>query len=63
MSEASDMNNFPAAEVVLPEPAIYLLYEVLGHFPHDPLSWSNAARASCTIALWDCRHKSDVPNV
>lgn len=43
-------------EVALPAEAIELLYEVLGHFPHAPVSWSNLARARCSIALWDVRN-------
>lgn len=37
----------------LPAGAIQLLYDVLGHFPHDPGSWSTDARARCSIALRD----------
>lgn len=39
----------------LPAGAIQLLYEVLGHFPHKPGSWSNDARARCSVALMDAR--------
>lgn len=43
-----------AAQLVtldLPAGAIQLLYDVLGHFPHDPVSWSHDARGRCSEAL------------
>lgn len=39
----------------LPAGAIQLLYDVLGHFPHAPGTWSQDARARCSIALYDAR--------
>lgn len=41
----------------LPAGAIQLLYDVLGHFPHDPGSLWNEARARCSVALMDVRDK------
>lgn len=44
-------------EVVLPAEAIQLLYDVLGHFPHEPGSWSNVARGNCSVGLWDAHNQ------
>jgi hypothetical protein len=43
-------------EVVLPVEAVQLLYDVLGHFGHEPGSWSNVARGNCSVGLWEAKN-------
>lgn len=47
-------------EIVLPVDAVQLLYDVLGHFPHDPGSWSNVARGNCSVGLWDAKSEEKI---
>ena len=56
MSSSTQQPKIVSVELVLPVTAIELLYDVLGHFPHDPQSWSNRARANCSVALWDAKN-------